>query len=162
LLPVLALHAVRRLAVAGDLFEDEPGDELVEEFLHWLSDARLEMAGLAPGNHDRGRERLAAQLPVFEDGLVLGDWLVLHGDGALPTGRVIHGHVHPCFRLGPTINAPCYLVAKNRIVLPAFSPDAAGVNVVHEPAWGNYQCVVSTGDKLLDFGELKQMQRVSS
>ena len=53
---VLRSENVRRLLVAGDLFEDGrvERDDLVAEFLAWLEGEGIELAGVVPGNHDRG------------------------------------------------------------------------------------------------------------
>jgi len=39
--------------------------------------------------------------------------------------------------------------------LPAFSCDAAGVNVLGDPRWAKFRCHVITGERVLDFGEVK-------
>ena len=73
---------------------------------------------------------------------MLGRWRVLHGDEPLPRGRVVHGHEHPCVRWAGGVVAPCYLVGRGRLVLPALSPDAAGVNVLHDRRWAPFRCCV--------------------
>jgi metallophosphoesterase superfamily enzyme len=159
LMPLAALlgrHTVRRLAVAGDLFEDKTDPNILDEFLSWVRRMGVEFLGLVPGNHDRDIEDHWHKLSLYPDGLPLDDWTVLHGDRPLPDGPVLHGHVHPSFRLGRQLGAPCYLVSPRRIVLPAFSPDAAGVNVLAGPGWADYRCMVSTGVKVLDFGPVRQ------
>lgn len=156
---VLAEQGIRKLIVAGDLFEESPCAALIEELLIWLEQNRLELTAVIPGNHDGPLAKTAPQLPVAVSGHALADWTIVHGDGPLPRGPVVHGHLHPCFRVG-TISAPCYLVHKKRLVLPAFSQEAAGVNVLTEPAWTRHQVIVCAGEKLLDFGEARQMQRV--
>ena len=91
-------HGLRRLVIAGDLFEDASGRTLVPDLLRWLVTNNLELAGVVPGNHDRGLAGAAPDLPLRPDGVRLGDWLVVHGDGALPPGRLVLGHFHPCLR----------------------------------------------------------------
>jgi putative SbcD/Mre11-related phosphoesterase len=160
LVPRLGLH---RLVIAGDLFEDAAGRALVPDLLRWLDEKQLELAAIVPGNHDRGLARAEPSLPLHPDGVHLGDWLVVHGDGPLPDGRLIFGHFHPCLRWSSHIAAPCYLVGDERIVLPAFSSDAAGGNVLGVRRWRDYRCVVIAGDDLLDFGEVSRLaaKRVS-
>ncbi len=150
-------HGLRRLVIAGDLFEDAAGRALVPDLLRWLSEHGLELAGIAPGNHDRGLARAEPLLPVCPDGVRLGDWLVVHGDGALPPGRLVLGHFHPVLRWGRRLAAPCYLVAEGRIVLPALSPDAAGVNVLGARRWRGHRCAAVAGDSVLDFGEVSRL-----
>jgi putative SbcD/Mre11-related phosphoesterase len=161
LLHALALlaprHGLRRLVIAGDLFEDVAGVGLVPELLRWLGARGLELAGVVPGNHDRGLSRAEASLPLFPDGLRLGEWLVVHGDGTLPPGRLVLGHFHPCLRWSGRLTAPCYLIGDGHLVLPAFSQDAAGVNVLGARRWRGYRCAVVAGDSVLDFGEVDRL-----
>jgi putative SbcD/Mre11-related phosphoesterase len=155
LAPLAALcrtHALRRLVIAGDLFEAREQPKLVEELCDWFADTGFSLVGVVPGNHDRGLGRNRKTLPLFPEGLRLDDWLVLHGHGSLPEGHLITGHEHPLFRWDD-LAAPCFLVGQRRLVLPAFSADAAGVNVVNQPRWSGYQCCVIAGEHVLDFGD---------
>jgi putative SbcD/Mre11-related phosphoesterase len=140
--PLLALAAateVRRLIVAGDLFEMRPGFELVQEFLCCLAEAKMELVAVIPGNHDRHIGKHRFYLPLRERTIALGGWTLQHGDGKLSTGPVVHGHIHPAVRLSKRQLAPCYLVAPGRIVLPAFSQEAAGFNIVGDRKWGKME-----------------------
>jgi putative SbcD/Mre11-related phosphoesterase len=150
---VFVAHDVRRLVIAGDLFEEGPVPGLIDDFLAWLQDERVELAAVVPGNHDR-LPATSRRLPVFADGFCIDDWHIVHGDGDRPPGPVVQGHEHPLLRWGNGLMAPCYLVRENHIVLPAFSPDAAGVNALHDPRWSSYRCCAIAGDRILDFGEL--------
>ncbi|HEX5272751.1 MAG TPA: hypothetical protein VFW33_19775 [Gemmataceae bacterium] len=152
-----AAHALRRLVVAGDLFEDTAGRALVPDLLRWLEAHGLELAGVVPGNHDRGLARDSSGLPACPEGVRLGEWLVIHGDGALPPGRLVMGHFHPCLRWGGRIAAPCYLVGADRHVLPAFTSDAAGVDVLIGRRWRDYRCGVIAGPDVLDFGPVARL-----
>jgi metallophosphoesterase superfamily enzyme len=60
------------------------------------------------------------------------------------------------------LTAPCFLIAEDRIVLPAFSRDAAGVNVLGDRRWCDYHCLVPVGDELLDFGTVNDLTRSRS
>jgi metallophosphoesterase superfamily enzyme len=151
--PVIASYGVRRLVVAGDLFEERPPAGLVEDLLSWLADAGVELAAVVPGNHDRGIGKVPG-LRVCEAGFDLGGWRVVHGDGPRPAGRVVQGHEHPWLRWANDLSAPCYLVGGGHLVLPAFSADAAGVNVLHAARWSAYRCCAIAGDVVLDFGEI--------
>jgi metallophosphoesterase superfamily enzyme len=155
-------HAVRNLVVAGDLFESAAGHAVVEELLSWLRGVGVALAGIVPGNHDRDLGRHKPGLPVFPDGVELGRWRVVHGDGTLPGGPVVLGHFHPCMRPAGGIAAACYLVGASRIVLPAFSADAAGVNVLGRRQWHAYHCHAIAGDRVLNFGALARIQRKSN
>jgi len=150
-------YGLRHLVIAGDLFEDAAGRALVPDLLRWLKARELELTAIVPGNHDRGLARAEPSLPIRPDGVRIGDWLVIHGDGALPPGRLIFGHFHPCMRWSSDIVAPCYLVGAGRIVLPAFSPDAAGGNVLGVQRWRDYGCAAIVGETVLDFGEVSRL-----
>ena len=141
-----------RLLIAGDLFEAGYRRAVVDDLVAWCRDVALELVGLVPGNHDRnlvGRD----DLPLFGDDARLGGWRVLHGDGAIPSEPCIHGHDHPCLRISGRVRTPCYLVSPTRIVLPAFSRDAAGGSVAGVPRWAGFRCAAIVGDEVLDFGD---------
>ena len=57
------------------------------------------------------------------------------------------------------MSGPCYLVGEGRIVLPAFSADAAGVNVLPGRKWQCFRCGVIAGDRVLDFGEIGALRK---
>jgi putative SbcD/Mre11-related phosphoesterase len=149
---------LRRLVVAGDLVENRAGLGLLADWLDWLEANGVELTAIVPGNHDRSLALDANRLPSFPCGFRLGDWLVLHGDGRLPRGRLLLGHFHPCLRWGG-LTAPCFLIRPNRIILPAFSTDAAGVGVLGKPCWRSYSCAVIAGDQVLDFGQLAEFMK---
>jgi uncharacterized protein len=144
-------HGCGRLVIAGDLFEDTWCPELASELEGWLDAVGAELAGVVPGNHDRGFSA-AADWPLCPAGLDLGGWRIVHGDGTLPEGRTVCGHFHPWLRWG-RVSAPCYLVGADRVVLPAFSPDARGVNVRGAARWHGHRCCAIAGDEVLDLGE---------
>jgi metallophosphoesterase superfamily enzyme len=159
----LTEHGIRRLVVAGDLVEEgrnRSTRERLPELLAWLSGAHIELVGVVPGNHDRGLGD-GGGLPLFRDGLELGGWRVIHGDREgqrNPGDRVVQGHEHPWARWSDRLGGPCYLVAAEQLVLPAYSPDAAGVNVLGAGAWADHRCCVIVGDEVLDFGAVRTLR----
>jgi putative SbcD/Mre11-related phosphoesterase len=163
---VFRRHQVRRLVIAGDLFESGHSAAIAGELLAWLEQHSVNLSAVVPGNHDRGIAGAAGLLPVCPDGFCVGKWRVVHGDGVLPEGPVVQGHEHLCLRWKTDVRAPCYLIGPNRLVLPAFSTDAAGVNVLRRHEWRDYTCVVIAGQDVLDFGPvsvlLGKLRRSSS
>jgi metallophosphoesterase superfamily enzyme len=161
---VLARHELARLVIAGDLLESARGraltQDVLEELVEWLRLAGTELIGVVPGNHDHGLEKAAPQLPLCPDGMQLGEWRVIHGDGALPSGSVVLGHFHPWLRWG-RISTPCYLVGEESIVLPAYSADARGVNVRGQKQWRRHHCWAIAGAEVLDLGAGSLISRVS-
>ena len=111
----------------------------------------LELAGVVPGNHDRGFGKVPPPFPVCPDGFDVGGWKVVHGDGRLPPGPVVHGHLHPCLRWRG-IAAPCYLVGRRKLILPAYSADASGGNVLGMAGLRTLRCAVIAGEQVLDLG----------
>jgi metallophosphoesterase superfamily enzyme len=91
--------------------------------------------------------------------VVLGRWRVVHGDGPLPAGPVVQGHEHPsiAWRNGP--GGPCFLLAPDRLILPAYSLDAAGVNVLGVRHWRDFRCWVIAGREVLDLGPVSTLPR---
>lgn len=145
-------RGARRLLVAGDLFEAGYAASLADQLTTWCQRIGLEVVGLVPGNHDR----LTAERPglaLFPEGYLLGEWRVVHGDGATPAGPCVQGHEHPCLRVSGRVQAACYLVGADRLVLPAFSREAAGVGVAGDPRWRGFAVHAIVGDEVLDFGE---------
>jgi metallophosphoesterase superfamily enzyme len=175
LLVVRRRFGVRRLVIAGDLLEEGSSQSVLAAFGEWLNQNGFELTAVVPGNHDRGMSVIGGQNWFYPEGFLLGRWHVRHGDGALPDGLVVHGHEHPCLRWAPrsrvirprlfdvkytpdAIDSPCYLVGPRRLILPAFSADAAGVNVLSVRRWRPYRCCVIAGDRVVDFGELATLR----
>jgi putative SbcD/Mre11-related phosphoesterase len=152
---IILHHGIRRLAVAGDLVEDARCGEVVPRLLEWLANAQVELVGIVPGNHDEGMRLNGA--PLLAKGLSLGVWHVVHGDKRLPAGNVVQGHIHPMLRWSRHVAGPCYLVGSDRLILPAFSPDAAGIDVANDSRWRECRCCVIAGESVLDLGELREL-----
>ena len=146
---------VRRLVVAGDLVESAAPCERVRCDLNqleaWLGERCIEFVPVA-GNHD------PAPLPSSID---LAGWTIAHGHLPLDAPHAIMGHHHPMLRVGGHA-APCFLVGPERIILPAFSPNAAGIDVralVRGQAISGKGlcCWVAVEDALLDFGPVSTL-----
>ncbi len=159
-LAALRRQGIARLAVAGDLLEDDRCRDVLDEFRAWLADNGITLVGVVPGNHDGSALKVGTEdMPLFPDGLDLGGWRVVHGDGVVPDGRVVQGHEHPRAQWRHGVGGPCYLVSADRLVLPACSPDAAGVNVIGVRRWRAFRCCVIAGDRVLDFGPLAGLKK---
>jgi metallophosphoesterase superfamily enzyme len=172
-------HAAERLIVAGDLLEDGECREALKAFLVWVDQRKIDLIALVPGNHDLKltvSAAAASRLPLYPQGVTLGDWCIVHGQGRLPDAPVVQGHDHPCVRWSPrsrairpkfvrgrrarfSIDAPCYLSGPDRLILPAFSKEAAGVNVLSVRRWGALHCQAVADDRVLDLGEVSTLRR---
>jgi metallophosphoesterase superfamily enzyme len=155
---MLSLHGVKRLVIAGDLFEAGPRTELARRLLAWVEAAGVKLLGVVPGNHDRNVRAAKCGLPVSERPLLLGAWHVVHGDAPLPDAPVVQGHLHPCLRPGRGVAAPCYLASDRHLILPAYSAETVGLNVLRPVGWDHYRCHAIVGDSVLDYGVLAELR----
>jgi putative SbcD/Mre11-related phosphoesterase len=156
---VLARSAIERLVVAGDLVElPRPCRETEADtarLTSWLAARGVTLVRLA-GNHDPRCQ------PPLPEALEVGGWTIAHGHLPLAAGRRIVGHGHPVLRAGG-VNAPCFLVSARKIVLPAFTANAAGGNVAGAlPGdWrrGALHCIVPSDAGWFDFGPVVDLRR---
>jgi putative SbcD/Mre11-related phosphoesterase len=153
---LLARVPLERLVVAGDLVESNAPCRRTSADLRrltsWLSSRGVRLEPLA-GNHD----------PSPRESLEIAGWTIAHGHEPVSGNRVLLGHHHPVFRAGPAC-APCFLVSVDMIVLPAFSANAAGLDVATARLPGPLRgkalhCLVSAGDTVLDFGAARDIAR---
>jgi putative SbcD/Mre11-related phosphoesterase len=166
---LLDRSALARLVVAGDLVESPrpcPRTSAdVRRLDRWLAERGVELMVVA-GNHDRALPASSFGLSLAADSLsqryTIAGWTIGHGHRRLTGARTISGHHHPVLRCAGTI-APCFLVGPGRIVLPAFSSNAAGCDVASAAGPKNWyttplRCIASTGSELLDFGTLNDLR----
>lgn len=123
---LIAFYAPRQLIIAGDIVHGPPGVLAAGRYLERVAPS-LEVF-LVGGNHDR-----RSQLPSV-DSHELPDAFIHHGDTprSIPTGKLeIVGHHHPAFAwndgAGTALKLPALVDGPHRLILPAFSPWAAGV-----------------------------------
>lgn len=170
---------IQRLVIAGDLLEDGDCRDALSDFLEWIERSEMDLLAVVPGNHDKNLESSVdskCRLPLYPQGVTVGEWRIVHGEGELPDAPVVHGHEHPCLRWSPkkranrprfprgrfapdTIDGPCYLTGPRRLILPAFSKEAAGVNILSMPRWRAFCCHIVAEDRLLDLGEVSTLRR---
>lgn len=155
-LEVLSSRAkLDRLIVAGDLVESPRRCRRTEaDLFHlytWLNDRSIELVPIL-GNHDpQGKTRAPSSMH-------LEGWTIHHGHRVVDSVKTISGHHHPVLR-SRSLTAPCFLVGSDTIVLPAFTPNAAGLPVGSAGTpkkWlrGDLRCVAGLGGELFDFGPL--------
>ncbi|MDG3005632.1 metallophosphoesterase [Paludisphaera mucosa] len=160
---VFARCEVRCLIVAGDLVESHrPCARTAADVARldvWLAGRGVELL-LVPGNHDRS---LAAspRPPAIAASAAVAGWTIQHGDRPVVGDRAVIGHHHPSLRVAGSA-APCFLVGPALLVLPAFSANAAGLDVATAAipaAWrsAGLRCLAAAGEGLLDFGPLDSL-----
>lgn len=131
-------HAIRQLLVAGDLFERGYDRATAEQFLEEVDRLDLRFLGLVPGNHDRGSDQATERMALFPRGYDLAGWHVCHGDQPVECVQAVSGHWHPALRVRGR-KLPCFLTRGKHLILPAFSLDAAGVDIGRDARWRDWQ-----------------------
>lgn len=155
---LLGRAEVDRLIVAGDLVESPrrcPRTEADLASLYgWLQQRGVELVPIL-GNHDpQGSRRVPDRIEVH-------GWTIYHGHRQVRADRTISGHHHPVLRSG-SVNAPCFVVGNDSIVLPAFTPNAAGMPIGSaamplEWVRPDARCMATLGGEILDFGPLRSL-----
>ncbi|MDX2038061.1 MAG: metallophosphoesterase [Isosphaeraceae bacterium] len=149
---------IRRLVIAGDLVESPRLCRSTAVDLARLF-GRLERLGIEvvalPGNHDPRPARGASTT------LEVGGWTIAHGHEHVEASKTVTGHDHPKLEFAGA-SARCFLVGCDAIILPAFSDNAAGLNVAGPsvpPRWRGrgLRCLVGVGDEVLDFGPIDDL-----
>ncbi|MDR3621170.1 MAG: metallophosphoesterase [Paludisphaera borealis] len=169
---LLARAEFRKLIVAGDLVESaRPCARTADDVFRlndWLRERGVELV-VVPGNHDRSLFWMCARRPksaapgpiVAPPELTVAGWTICHGHRPSRGDRVVMGHHHPALVV-ERFAAPCFLVGPRLMILPAFSPNAAGLNVATAKGakeWADHdlRCVAGAGVELLDFGPLSTL-----
>ena len=148
---------IDRLIVAGDLVESpRPCVRTARDVAalkKWLAERDVELVVLA-GNHDPIRR------PPLPEMIEVAGWTVCHGHRSIQAPRSLCGHHHPHLR-APGVSAPCFLVGRTSVVLPAFSRNAAGVSLSALPPWllEGRRCIAVADKFLLDFGSAPELMK---
>lgn len=175
---VIAELAPRAIVFLGDLVHaPRPApaerDETETQLRRWQSCAELTVVR---GNHDRafGFDYAARLGIAFTEEWCAGDCVAIHGDRPpsklpVPGARIVLGHLHPALRIedsaGVGHKLPAFLIGERVIVLPAFSPLAAGVsmwdNIPPELAELNgssqFEAILTTGKRVFRIGTLAKL-----
>jgi metallophosphoesterase superfamily enzyme len=122
------------------------------------------------GNHDRGFIRDYPTLPVtVKESWECQGFLAVHGDKALSpkVKRLVAGHVHPAIGVidnaGASRKIPAFVVSETVVILPAFSPSAAGFDVrgcalpPHLRGRGELRVIAASGQRAVDLGPLRRL-----
>ncbi len=124
---------------------------------------------LVKGNHDIGILWTRELGVEVVDEIKLGKWKIVHGHKLVEGERFIIGHEHPAIRLrdevGAIIKSPVFLIGKNLVVLPAFSPWAYGNDVLREIVSpfleyfdiSESEILVPLDREILNFGTLEKL-----
>ncbi len=153
----------RTLVVAGDILESSAvlrqNPAFLVQFNGWIRSQGVEPVFLR-GNHDS--PGLADTAMRYE----IDGWCISHGHEEpldQPAGRRrITGHLHPVLRWGGR-KWRAFLSGPDRILLPAFSLDAAGADILdfrHFPneIWGGHECLICRSGDVVSFGSLTTLR----
>jgi putative SbcD/Mre11-related phosphoesterase len=134
-----AAYRPQSIALLGDIVHRAaPVAEIRAEVLGVIETLRQRCGvKLVLGNHDKGLARILCGKDSLEfaDHFRAGSSLLVHGNQPVQkegTERIVMGHEHPAISLGDGVRSarfPCFLVAHDLIVLPAFSRWAAGADI---------------------------------
>lgn len=157
---------VKKLVVAGDLVESRRNAHLAHGLIHhlyeWILSRDIEPLFLA-GNHDPSGHHL------FTDCYIIDHWHIVHGhidDPDVSKNKRVTGHLHPVLQL-ESRDYKTFLVSDDRIILPAFSHNASGVNFLSDRylltlAGHEFRAWVCSPGQVLNFGCLSQLtQKIS-
>ncbi len=166
--------APREIVFLGDLVHaPHPGVE-ERKFVEGLLSDLLKRTRVTAvrGNHDRHFLRDYASLGLIP----VTHWqhrhvIAVHGDVphcCAPDETLVLGHLHPSLSVADAAGAkqrlPVFLIADDLIILPAFSPFAAGLDLAHGlrpqiERWigdRTMTAVATTGSRLVSLGSLSQ------
>lgn len=107
---------------------------------------------LVRGNHDlhAGDPPAALRIGMADEPHLLGPFAFCHHPDVITPGCVVAGHVHPVYRLRAgweSMVLPCFLVAPERILLPAFGAFTGGHPIVPQPG---ERLFVSSGEAVME------------
>lgn len=153
----------RTLVVAGDILESTAvirhDSGILRHLSEWIGVQGVEPVFLR-GNHD------ARGLPGLASSFAVDGWRIRHGHES-PAGqrageREITGHLHPILRYGGR-TWPVFLSSPVSILLPAFSADAAGADILDarhfpEKTWGDHACIACRSGDVISFGNLREFR----
>lgn len=162
--PILTATACEKIVVAGDVIDsraslDRSANALLD-FSGWLAALGVDPVFIR-GNHDtHGLEHCPESVEI--DG-----WTIRHGHDPAPLNHLpeqpeIVGHLHPALRWsGHSFRA--FLSSSRRILLPAFTADAAGVDLAdpvffRDEDWGDHDCWVCRSHDVVPFGNLRSLR----
>lgn len=141
----------------GDSFHDSDGCERLpvqaQDMLRALTE-RTQWTWIT-GNHDPHVDRCGGE--VLDEAIVDGLVLRHEADGA-ETQPELSGHFHPKLRIrvrGRLVSRRCFVVTKDKIILPAFGSLTGGLDATHpeivRAVGKSAQALIAVEDRLLRF-----------
>jgi len=122
---IIQNFGAEELIIAGDLFHSRHNQE-VADFKHWRDAHDSLHIHFVMGNHDILPATFYDDLgfQVYPEGMLNGPFYVTHDAIPDASAFVIHGHLHPGVHVsgaGMRSRAfPCFCIASDHMILPAF------------------------------------------
>ena len=131
---------------------------MVVELVACLGELGMELVGVVPGNHDRALSTWAGCRFIRKgSGSVAGGSFTATGR---PRGACsCRGTSTPACAGEEGYRSLAPVADERRLVLPAFSADAAGVNVLSDPHGPLCRCYAVAKGTILDLGEIRRIRR---
>ena len=148
----------RGLVIAGDLVEKSRPD-LIQALGNWLECSGIRMEGLVRGNHDGAKSTW--DFPILPDGHPVGRHSIWHQYPRI-SEPLVHGHEHPALPLLGLGLVPCFLFSEQRLILPAYSQDAAGGNIFRRKDIQELRamrCVAVAGKRVEELGTVEEIEK---
>ncbi len=152
---LIADYPVDDIYVLGDLIHDDVGitDEVSDEIAVWRA-ANPTTMKLVPGNHDRHLAALpsAWNVDVLAPQVTYEPIALVHHPVGVPNHFAFCGHLHPTYVVRgrgrrDRLRCPCFHVADDMCVLPAFTEFSGGVRVERRP---NHRIFVVAEESVLE------------
>lgn len=147
---LVAKHGARQVVFLGDFLHARASHASSTQLamLAWRNRHPDLALTLVRGNHDlhAGDPAAALGIGLVDEPHALGPFAFCHHPDIDGAGYALAGHVHPVYVLATRFDAlrlPCFVVGRERMILPSFGAFTGGHAVKPEPGDGIY---VTSGD----------------
>ena len=143
-------HGARHVVFLGDFLHARAAHASATQaaMLAWRERRRDLALTLVRGNHDRhaGDPAAALGIALVDEPHALGPFALCHHPDLESPGYALAGHIHPVYVLATRFDAlrlPCFVVGRDRMILPSFGAFTGGHAIRPEPGDSIY---VSSGE----------------
>jgi DNA ligase-associated metallophosphoesterase len=132
-------HGARHVVFLGDFLHARAAhaSSTQQAMLAWRERRRDLRLTLVRGNHDKhaGDPAAALGIELVDEPHAVGPFAFCHHPDLATPGYALAGHVHPAWVLATRFDAlrlPCFVVGKERMILPSFGSFTGGHVVTRE------------------------------
>jgi DNA ligase-associated metallophosphoesterase len=151
---LMAQHGIRHIMFLGDFLHAKAAHapDTLAALQAWRERHPALELTLVRGNHDlhAGDPPASLRINMTDEPHLHAPFAFCHHPDVMTTACVMAGHVHPVYRLRAgweSLLLPCYLMAPQRLLLPAFGAFTGGHPIVPQPG---ERLFVSSGDAVLE------------